>query len=75
MIAQNLISNESGNILELFLDVLQSYNGDETNLDTIINTYSKIVSESNNIRATDKNGLLIAFVTAKNSICLWKEKI
>ena len=75
MIAQNLISNESGNILVLFLDVLQSYNGDETNLDTIINTYSKIVSESNNIRATDKNGLLIAFVTAKNSICLWKEKI
>ena len=41
----------------------------------IINTYSKVVSESNNIKVIDKNGLLVSFITAKNSINLWKEKI
>ena len=75
MITKNLISIESGNILKLFLDALQSSNGDELNLDIIINTYSKVVSESNNIKVIDKNGLLVSFITAKNSINLWKEKI
>lgn len=75
MIHKNLISNESGSILKLFLDALQGFNGEEHFLDIIIKRYNKVVSESDNISIIDKNSLLISFATAKNSISLWKERI
>lgn len=64
----------NANILKLFLEILHS-SACEESLNLIINEYSDVVRNSENLEVTDKSALIISFITAKKSIELWDEQM
>ena len=64
----------NANILKLFLEILHT-SACEESLNLIINEYSDVVRNSENLEVTDKSALIISFITAKKSIELWEEQM
>lgn len=60
--------------MKLFLEILHT-SACEESLNLIINEYSDVVRNSENLEVTDKSALIISFITAKKSIELWDEQM